>query len=25
VEKGKKIPWDDRKVVKEEFEKLFLT
>lgn len=22
--KGKKIPWDDRKVVKEEFEKLFL-
>jgi len=25
VEKGKKIPWDDRKVVKEEFEKLFST
>jgi UDP-N-acetylmuramoyl-L-alanyl-D-glutamate--2,6-diaminopimelate ligase len=25
VEKGKKIPWDDRKVVKEEFENLFST
>jgi len=25
VEKGKKIPWDDRKVVREEFEKLFST
>jgi len=25
IEKGKKIPWDEKKVVKEEFEKIFLS